>query len=139
MDKLDRLLEHLPRYVPAADLSARICSIVYRRQRQRRITRILFALAFGLSGLWLISPVMAWLLMDLSSSAISWLVDGFNYLNAESSPGLGQLWGGLFSLQDVIGSSLITSVWLGILLMGFGLLFVIDRSVFQMPGKSQAG
>ena len=135
MDKLDRLLKHLPRHAPAADLAGRIRSTVHRRHSRRWITRNLFALAFGSSGLWLASPGMTWLSMDLSSSGISWLVDGYNYLNAEPLPGLGQWWSGMFSIQDVIGASLITSAWLGILLMGFGLLLVIDRSVFQMSMK----
>ena len=136
MDKMDRLLKHLPRHAPDTQLAARICSSVRRRHRRRQRVRRVFALAFGLSGLWLALPGMAWFSVDITSSGMPWLMDGMNYLNRISLQAVGYLWSDLLSLQDMLGSSLIVSVWLGILLMGFGLLFTIDRQVFQMPVKS---
>ena len=136
MDKMDRLLKHLPRHAPDAHLAARICSAVRRRHHRRQRARQVLALVFGLSGLWLALPGVAWFSVDLTSTGMPWLMDGMNYLNRASLQAVGYLWNDLLSLQEMLGSSLMVSVWLGILLMGFGLLFTIDQQVFQMPVKS---
>jgi hypothetical protein len=133
MDKLERLLKHLPRPVPAADLSARVRIAVHRRHIREVWLRRAASWIFGLSGLALASPAFSFFSVDLTSSGTPWLMQGLNLFQTESVTSVMSLWNGMFSLQISLGSSLIVSVWLGIGLMALGLFFGFDRRVFQTP------
>lgn len=133
MDKMERLLKHLPRPVPAADLAVRVRIAIHRRHIRGLWLRRALALSLCLSGLALASPGFSFLSVDLTSSGTPWLMQSLNLFQMESLNSVMSLWNGMFSLQISLGSSLIVSVWIGIGLMALGFFFGFDRRVFQMP------
>jgi hypothetical protein len=133
MDKLDRNLKFLPRHIPSADLAVRICATVHQRHRLRVTIRRLVASALAMIGLVLASPGFSWVAPDLFSSGVPWLSGSLGMFELESVQAVQQLWNDVFSLQSLINSSVVVSVWLGILLMGIGLSAVMDRRVFLPP------
>ncbi len=134
MDKMDRMLHSLPQHVPAADLAARVRASIHRRHRRRVVMRGTAALMLALGGLWLILPAASWLSsMESYSSGTLWLASGMDYLNLESLQIVARLWNDMFSLQNMIGSSLVTSIWLGVLLLCLAMFFVVDWRSLQQP------
>ncbi len=132
MDKMDKLLHSLPRHLPSPELALHIQASIRRRHHTRRALRWGAACVLGLSGLWLISPAAAWLSSnELFSSGTPWLAGGVDYLNLESVEMLDRLWNGMFSLQNLLGSSLVVSIWIGTILLCAALFCAIDGQVFQ--------
>ena len=137
MDKMDKLLHELPGHEPSMKLASQIRQTVHRRLRRRRIARNIAASVLIISGLWLSLPALSSLsLSDLFDSGTPWLVTGLNTLNLETISMLTQLWNGMFSLQSAIDSSLVVSIWIGILLLCFGIFFAVDMQTFQTPIQS---
>jgi hypothetical protein len=133
VDKLDQNLKLLPRHTPAADLGSRVCGTVFRRHRIRTTARRMGAAALALTGLALAFPGLAGLSPDLFSSAVPWLSGSLGIFEIESVQAVLTLWSDMFLLQTSIRSALLVSGWLGILLMGAGLLAGMDWRVFQPP------
>jgi hypothetical protein len=133
MDKLERMLKHLPRPAPAADLAVRITLEVHQRHVRRTWLRRGFALAFALSGLALASPAFVPLLGGWSSPGAPWLVQSVDLLGAGSLGGLAHAWEGMLAMQFFLGSSVAISSGIGLALMTVGLFFGVDRRVFHAP------
>lgn len=140
MDKMDRLLHSLPGHIPSPELAANIQSAIRRRHRRRQALRWVTASILTLSGLWLISPAAAWLSSnELFSAGTPWLFGSMDYLNLESVQLMEHLWNDMFSLQNLAGSSLVVSIWIGALLLCIAMFFAIDRQVFQIPSQPYRG
>jgi hypothetical protein len=140
MDKMDQLLHSLPGHVPSPELAAHIQSSIRRRHHRKQALRWTMASVLTIGGLWLISPAAAWLSSsELYSAGTPWLVGIMDYLNLESVQLLEHSWNDLLSLQDLAGSSLVVSIWIGALLLCIAMFFAIDRQVFQIPSQPYRG
>jgi predicted anti-sigma-YlaC factor YlaD len=134
MDKMDRMLHSLPRHVPAPELAVHIRAVVRRRHRNRRALRWTAAVVLTLSGLWLVSPAALWLSSnEMYASGTPWLASSLEYLNLESVDIFDRLWNGMFSLQNLLGSSLAVSIWVGLLLLCLAMFCAIDGQALQNP------
>ena len=130
MDKIERLLKHLPRPVPATDLAMRVRITVHRRHIRRVWFHRAISLTFGLSGLMLALPGFSMFFTVLGAPGIPWLMQSLDFLQMEAPASALRLWNGMFSWQFSLQSSLIVSLWIGIILMMLGLFFGVDRRVF---------
>jgi hypothetical protein len=133
MDKIDRLLKHLPRPEPASDLSMRIRATVRRRHIRRVFLRQAVATIFGLSGLYFAFPGFAGFLEQLGAGGLPWLMQSLNLFSTDEAPLLLNLWNGMFAWQSSVQSALIVSFWVGIILLTLGLFLGLDRRIFQPP------
>jgi hypothetical protein len=134
MDKMDKMLHSLPGHVASPELAGHIQAAIRRRQRGRHVFRWTAAGVLTLSGLWLISPAAVWLSSnELYSSGAPWLAGSMDYLNLESVQMLDRLWNGMLSFQNLLDSSLVVSVWIGVLLLCLAMFCTIDRQTFQNP------
>ncbi len=138
MDKMDRMLHSLPRHSPPPELAAHIQAAVHRRHRRGQALRWIAAGILTVGGLWLVWPAAAWLSSnELFASGASWLAGSTDYLNLESGQMLDRLWNGMFSIQNLLGSSLVVSVWIGVFLLGLAMFCAIDRQALQSPLQPQ--
>ena len=136
MDKMDRMLRSLPVHALSPELASNIQASIHHRHLRRRVVRWTAASLLALSGLWLISPAAAWLSSyDLYSSGTPWLIGSADYLSLESVQILDRLWNGMFSLQNMLGSSLAVSIWIGALLLCLAIFCAIDGQAFQTPSQ----
>ncbi len=136
MDKLDRMLQSLPKHSPAPGLAAQIQATVRRRHHRRQRARWAAALVLALAGLWLIAPAVAWLSSsELYASGMPWLLSGVEAWNSESLQMADRLWNGMFTLQNTIGSSLVVSIWIGALLLCLAMFVTLDWRALQSPSN----
>lgn len=133
MDKMDRLLKHLPRPEPASDLSARIRATVRRRHLRRLWLQRVFSWTFGFSGLYFAFPGFEKFFVQLSTGGLPWLMESLSLFSSNESDLLLGLWNGLFAWQSSVQSALFVSFWLGVILITLGLFLGVDRRVFQPP------
>ena len=134
MDKLDRMLQSLPKHSPAPNLAAQIQATIRRRHHRRQRARWAAASVLALAGLWLIAPAATWLTSDeLYASGMPWLFGGVEAWNSELFQVADRLWNGMFALQNTIGSSLAVSIWIGALLLCLAMFVTLDWRVFQSP------
>ncbi len=134
MDKMDKMLHSLPGHVPSPELAAHIQAAIHGRHRRRQALRWTAASVLTLGGVWLISPAAAWLSSnELYSSGAPWLAGSMDYLNLESGQMLDHLWNGMLSFQNLLDSSLVVSVWIGVLLLCLAMFCALDRQAFQNP------
>jgi hypothetical protein len=137
MDKMDRMLHELPVPVAAPDLVGRVRLSIRRRHRRRQTVRGIAASVLTLSGLWLAFPAVPSIPFgDLFAPGAPWLFTSLDTLSLETYKILDQLWNGMFSLQSAMGSSLVVSLWIGILLLCFGMFFAVDMQAIQAPFHS---
>ncbi len=140
MDKMDRMLHALPQDGPSPDLSVMIRAAVHRRHRRRQLVRWTGASLLAAVGLWLISPGIAWVSSgELLAPGTPWLLGSMGYLNYESIEMINSFWNGTFSLQNVIGSSLAFSIWLGALLLCSAIFLAVDSQAVQPPPSKTTG
>jgi hypothetical protein len=134
MDKMDRMLHSLPGHSSPPELAAHIQAAIHHRHRRAQALRWMAAGALTVGGLWLVWPAAMWLSSDeLFSSGAPWLAGSTDYLSLESGQMLDRLWNGMFSIQNLLGSSLVVSVWIGVLLLCLAMFFAIDRQALQNP------
>jgi hypothetical protein len=133
MDKMERLLKHLPRPEPASDLSARIRAAVRRRHLRRLWLQRVFAWAFGFSGLYFAFPGFANFFDQLGMGGLPWLMKSLSLFSTDESTLVMSLWNGMSIWPSSVQSALIVSFWIGIILMMLGSFLGLDRRVFQPP------
>jgi predicted anti-sigma-YlaC factor YlaD len=136
MDKLDRMLHSLPGHTPSAGLAAHIQAAIRRRHLRRRVIRWAAAGLLSVGGLWLVLLAVAgFSSYDLFSSGAPWLIGSADYLNLETLQLADGLWNGLFSLQTILSSTLVASIWLGVLLLCLAIFLAIDGQAFYVPSQ----
>lgn len=133
MDKMDRLLKHLPRPEPASDLPARIRATVRRRHLRRLWLQRAAAWSLSFTGLYFAFPGFARFFVQLSTGGLPWLVGSLSLFNRDESELLLGLWNGMFAWQSSMQSALFASFWVGVILITLGLFLGVDRSIFQQP------
>jgi hypothetical protein len=131
-DKLDRMLQALPKANPSPELAARIQRTIHRRHRRRQVTRWGSALALAMLGLWLVWPGVLWLSSgELYASGAPWLLGTVDYLSAESLDMVNGLLNGTLSAQNAVGSTFAFSTWIGALFLCCAIFLAIDARTWQ--------
>lgn len=133
MDKMDRLLKHLPRPEPASDLPVRIRATVHRRHLRRLWLQRAAALTLGFSGMYFAFPGFASFFDQFGMGGLPWLLKSLSLFSADESALMMSLWNGIFTWPSSVQSALIVSFWIGIILMTLGLFLGMDRRIFQPP------
>lgn len=134
MDRMDRYLMQLPHRMPDNDFHRRIVQHVWRRRRRlRRIRAGISAVLSGV-GLWLVMPtILGWVTSTpVPDNSLPWLIQIMDIFLQDFQGRLMISVDNLFVYQNQVASTISASAFLGMLVIAFALLLVMDQVMPRM-------